>query len=52
MKKILLITFLIFLGGCANKKPNLCATQIVEGKSIVIPPEFDVLPESADSTQE
>ena len=29
---------------CAPKKPPLEETQIVNGKSIIIPPEFDVRP--------
>ena len=47
MKKIILILFLCFviLGCSYNKKPELTPTQIVGGKSIVIPPEFDVLPQ-------
>ena len=45
MKKIIAILCVIFLvAGCTPKKPSLDSTQIVDGKSIVIPPEFDVKP--------
>jgi len=46
MKKIILISFLCcFIVACSNvKKPPLSPTQVVNGKSIIIPPEFDVVP--------
>lgn len=47
MKKVCLILLLCCLvvacGGA--KKPPLSPTQIVDGKSIIIPPEFDIVPE-------
>ncbi|MBR4932144.1 MAG: hypothetical protein IKZ02_03865 [Alphaproteobacteria bacterium] len=48
MKKIcLLILCGLLVGACsANKKPALEQTQIVDGKSIVMPPEFYVLPKA------
>ena len=45
MKKILFLTCLILLVGCGHKKPPLAPTQTVNGKSIIVPPEFDVVPE-------
>ena len=48
MNKICLLVFLIvgFVGvtACSPNKPPLEPTQIVNGKSIVTPPEFFVLP--------
>lgn len=35
----------LLLAACAPQKPPLDATQMVDGRSIVIPPEFDVVPE-------
>ena len=47
MKKIVVILLLCCsVVGCSGvKKPPLSPTQVVDGKSIVIPPEFDVVPE-------
>ena len=44
--KIFLIMALciVMLSACTPKKPKLTNTQIVNGKSIVIPPEFDIKP--------
>lgn len=52
MKKILFMVALLFVAGCAHQKPEPDPTQIVQGKSIVIPPEFDVIPESAAAEEE
>ena len=52
MRKIILLLCFILLAGCGHKKPELATTQIVDGKSIVLPPEFDVLPESAAPEEE
>jgi len=43
MKKLSLIC-LIILTACAPYKPELDETQVVDGKSIIIPPYFDDLP--------
>lgn len=40
---IIIFMYLIF-SGCGIKKPPLEPTQIVDGKSIIIPPEFDIIP--------
>ena len=46
MKKVILVVlFCCVIVGCAPKKPPLAPTQIVDGKSIIIPPEFDTVPE-------
>ena len=46
MKKIYLVLFLCLgVVACAPKKPPLSPTQIVDGKSIIIPPEIDIIPE-------
>ncbi len=44
MKKIGIILLCIGLASCAPKKPESVATQIVNGKSIIVPPEFDIQP--------
>lgn len=44
MKIICICLLCMGLYACAPKKPPLDSTQIVDGKSIVIPPEFDVRP--------
>ena len=46
MKKIIFMLFICCLiMACSNvKKPPLSPTQVVNGKSIIIPPEFDVVP--------
>ena len=48
MKKIIFISFICCLiVACSNvKKPPLSPTQVVDGKSIIIPPEFDARPEA------
>ena len=43
MKKLSLICLLL-LTACAPYKPDLEDTQVVDGKSIIIPPNFDDLP--------
>ncbi|MBR6231880.1 MAG: hypothetical protein IKQ99_02135 [Alphaproteobacteria bacterium] len=45
MKKLLFLTCLLLLVACGHKKPPLAPTQKVDGKSIIVPPEFDVIPE-------
>lgn len=47
MRKVMFILCCFLLVNCGHKKPELTSTQIVDGKSIVVPPEFDVIPESA-----
>lgn len=45
MKKFIFICLCLCLtAACAQKKPPLAKTQIVNGQSIVMPPEFFVLP--------
>ena len=39
-----IIPVCVVIGACVQKKPALSNTQIVNGKSIVIPPEFDIKP--------
>ena len=48
MKKLLLLSCFVLLVGCGHKKPPLAPTQTVDGKSIIVPPEFDILPETTD----
>ena len=52
MKKIIIAVMVCcLLGACSHtKKPPLAPTQIVDGKSIIIPPEFDVVPEEPIET--
>lgn len=45
MRKILMLSCLVLLVACGHKKPPLAPTQTVNGKSIIVPPEFDVVPE-------
>ena len=45
MEKLLILMCLVLLAGCGHKKPPLTSTQMVDGKSIIVPPEFDVVPE-------
>ncbi|MDD3668714.1 MAG: hypothetical protein PHX68_00210 [Alphaproteobacteria bacterium] len=44
MQKIVLMLVMAALLGCAPKKPDLAPTQIVGGRDITIPPEFDKTP--------
>ena len=50
MKKLLLLSIIcFFITGCSGvKKPPLSPTQVVDGRSIIIPPEFDVLPKATE----
>ncbi len=50
MKKLIFICMILCLAGCAEKKPPLTPTQVVNGKSIVMPPEFFVLPKINENT--
>ena len=43
---------LVGLSACTPKKPPLEPTQIVDGKSIVMPPEFYVLPKAEIEQEE
>ncbi|MBP5343599.1 MAG: hypothetical protein J6Y85_00775 [Alphaproteobacteria bacterium] len=44
--KILLCLFLLACtAACSPKKPPLDDTQIVNGQSIIIPPEFNKIPQ-------
>ena len=45
MRTLFFLSCLVLLVGCGHKKPPLAPTQTVNGKSIIVPPEFDVLPE-------
>ena len=47
MKNVCLILLLccLVVGSGGAKKPPLSPTQVVDGKSIIIPPEFDIVPE-------
>ena len=52
MKKVILVMLLCcVIVGCAPKKPPLAPTQVVNGKSIIIPPEFDVVPDDPTETK-
>ena len=53
MKKICLLILcgLLVCACSANKKPPLEQTQIVDGKSIVMPPEFYVLPKAKNQSE-
>ena len=42
--KFFYLCVIILLTACSPKKPPLETTQIVDGKSIVVPPEFDAVP--------
>lgn len=49
MKKFIFICLcLCLVSACAQKKPPLAPTQVVNGQSIVMPPEFFVLPKMAE----
>ena len=52
MHKIMFIFCFVLLAGCGHKKPELSPSQTVDGKSIIIPPEFDIIPESAAPSEE
>ncbi len=45
MRKLLTLFLCLLCVACSTKKPPLDPTQIVDGKSIIIPPEYDVLPD-------
>ena len=42
--KILALFLCFTLAACVPYKPELDKTQVVDGKSIIIPPDFDNLP--------
>lgn len=44
MKQLILICLCLCVVACAEKKRPLAPTQVVNGQSIVMPPEFFVLP--------
>ena len=48
MKTFLSLFIISLLVACSAKKPPLDDTQIVDGKSIIIPPEFDKVPVQGD----
>lgn len=53
MKKIIMISICLLLMSCSGvKKPPLSPTQVVNGKSIIIPPEFDILPSETIQVKE
>lgn len=43
-KMLMVLSCALLLAACAPEKPPLDTTQTVNGKSIVVPPEFDVRP--------
>ena len=45
MKIIICLCLGLALAACSPKKPPLDDTQIVNGRSIIIPPEFDSVPQ-------
>ena len=45
MKMLLCMALLLCVLACSPKKPPLDDTQIVNGQSIIIPPEFDKVPQ-------
>ncbi len=44
MKTLFLLFFTLCLVSCAPYKPPLEDTQVVNGNSIIVPPEFNQLP--------
>lgn len=44
MKKLSLFVLCFILSACAPYKPELDETQVVDGNSIIVPPDFDQLP--------
>ena len=44
MIRFLLILSFVFLTACAPYKPPLDDTQVVNGNSIIVPPDFNDLP--------
>lgn len=42
--KIILISLCLIISACAPYKPPLDDTQMINGESIVVPPEFNQLP--------
>lgn len=50
MKKLIFVFLLLFITSCTEKKPPLKQTQIVDNKSIVMPPEFYILPKPRETT--
>ena len=44
MKTLFCLCLTILLMACSPKKPPLEATQIIDGQSIVVPPEFNTVP--------
>lgn len=50
MKKLIFVFLCLCVMGCAEKKEQLATTQIINGKSIVMPPEFYTLPKTQAET--
>ena len=42
--KVLFLFLSLFTIGCTPYKPETSDTQVVHGKSIIVPPEFNQLP--------
>ena len=42
--KIFVLSLCLMIVACAPYKPDLDDTQVVNGESIVVPPEFNQLP--------
>ena len=42
--KIFVLSLCLMVMACAPYKPDLDETQVVDGKSIILPPNFDELP--------
>ena len=48
-----MISICLLLASCSGvKKPPLSPTQVVDGKSIIVPPEFDLVPEEIQEAKE
>jgi len=48
MKTLLCLCVMSLLIACTPKKPPLEETQLIDGKSIIIPPEFDKIPSQGE----
>ena len=45
MKILLCLFLLLCVMACSPKKPPLDDTQVINGQSIIIPPEFNKIPQ-------